>query len=271
MNWYKKAIRMYETFGLDKKLVQSFQRHYEKWLRAQLDTKNPQRLQKWYHQEKQIHIGSANLGDSLNVIFERHGMPQGIDNHIPKRIHFLMLHPSQPNAEGKNAFFYVDYDNNFIIGKTAKDINNVQFDYEFERTIGHELQHFLRSLYEGRAAPSYAYIKDYEGLDYYGDPWEIQTFALRFAADAIDLVKSTYLARIEGMPPERVQEILEKVKGNKSKLATIAIKQTKRHFLSMEDLENKMPEELLKKYYSATVANFNKLFDDMIGEYEQLV
>ena len=256
---------MYETFGLDKKLVQSFQRHYKNWLRAQPDKKS---LQKWYRQQKQVHIGSVNLGDSLNVIFERHGMPQGIDNYIPKRINFLILHPSQ--AKDANAFFDVN-DDNFIIVKIAKDINNVQFDYKFERTIKHELQHFLRSLYEGRAAPSYVFIEDYKELDYYGNPWEIQAFSLRFASDAIDLIKNTYLARIEGMPPERAQEILEKVKGDKSKLAIIAIKEAKRHFTSLEDLENKMPEELVKKYYSATVANFNKLFDDMIGEYDQLV
>jgi len=271
MNWYKTAIRMYETFGLDKKLVQSFRRHYENWLRAQ-PSHVKKGLQKLFSQQKQIYIGSVNLGDSLNIIFEKHGMPQGVDNYIPKRINFLILHPSQANAEGKSAFFYIDGDNNFIIGKTAKDINHVQFDYEFERAIGHELQHFLRSLYEGKKAPSYAYIKDYEGLDYYGDPWEIQTFSLRFASDAINLIKNTYLARIEGMPPERAQEILGKIKGDKSKLAIIAIKEAKRHFTSLEDLENKMPEELLKKYYSATVANFNKLFDDMIGEYDlQLV
>ena len=269
MNWYKKATRMFETFGLPDKIVNSFVQHYNNWMR-QYD--NPIMRQRIFEVDKQIYLGAANISSALQPIFEKHGQPQGMNGKIPNRINFIILHPSHKYGKNKSSFFTVlPQDNSFVIVKIESNINNVKLDHEFSNTIKHELQHFLRSLYEGRAAPSYAYIKDYEGLDYYGDPWEIQTFALRFAADAIDLVKSTYLARIEGMPPERAQEILEKVKGNKSKLATIAIKQTKRHFLSMEDLENKMPEELLKKYYSATVANFNKLFDDMIGKYEQLV
>lgn len=262
MNWYKKATRMFQTLGLDKKLTQAFERHYYKWLRNQ----NSNYLQKKFEKQKRIQIGSANLGNSLDPIFEKHGEPQGLGGYIPRRVNFFVVYPSE---QQEKAVFFVSNNYDFNIGIASKDINNVKFGYEFERSIAHELQHFLRSLYENKPAASHSYLKDRKAIDYYSDPWEIQAFALKFAKDAIELIESTYMVRLESGNPEMNNIILEKLMRLKPELVSLATKEAKQYFKRLEDGGIPVADKLKKQYYVSTISNFNLLFDEMIQKYQK--
>ena len=264
MNWYKKAQKMFETFGLTDKLVNSFQKHYIKWMRQH---NNPNTIQKIFEKNKQIDLGAVNLGSALKPIFKKHGYPQGIKGDIPKRIQFIILHPSHKHGQNKNAFFLVLPPNNdFIIAKVEPNINSIQFDYEFSRSINHELQHFLKSLYEGKVAPEYAQ-KSKQNIpvsdtEYFSEPWEIQTFSLQFASDAVNLIEEGLKTRLEGKTNDQKQNILNNF-SNSEKYVNLAIINAQKY---LKDLN--LPEEVRKKYMVATFSNFNKLFNNMITKFK---
>lgn len=181
---------MFQTFGLEDKLVNSFDRHYKNFLRRVSNPTVRRKELRDFNKSKLLHLGSSNIGDALKPIVEHYGAPQ---LNLPNRILFALSHPMHPTFKGgANAYFGInEEDGVFYIVKSAADPLNVSSDYDFENTIAHEVQHFLRSLYEGGLTGAHTEGQG-EIARYYGNPWEVQAYAANIARNAVDSIKTVF-------------------------------------------------------------------------------
>jgi hypothetical protein len=256
---------MFQTFGLEDKLVNSFDRHYKNFLRRVSNPTVRRKELRDFNKSKLLHLGSSNIGDALKSIVEHYGSPQ---LNLPNRILFALSHPMHPTFKGgANAYFGINEENGvFYIVKPAADPLNVSFDYDFENTIAHEVQHFLRSLYEGGLTGAHTEGQG-EMARYYGNPWEIQAYAANIARNAVDSIKTVFEVGLKNKTPERIDYLKENAKRNKDQFAKSFLLKSVINFFQQteEETGEKFSEDLRKQYYQASLRDFSKLFDQLFA------
>jgi len=261
-----KIAAMFQTFGLEDKLAVSFARHYNDFLRKVANPTVRRKELRDFNKSKLLHLGSSNIGDALKPIVEHYGAPQ---LNLPNRILFALSHPMHPTFKGgANAYFGInEEDGVFYIVKSAADLLNVSLDYDFENTIVHEVQHFLRSLYEGGMTETHT-----EGVGgageierYYGNPWEVQAYAANIARGAVNSIKTVFETGSRGKTPERIESIKEGMQGNKKQFVQHFLLKSIVNFFQQteEQIGEKFSDDLRKQYYQASLRDFDKLFDQL--------
>ena len=249
MNWYKLSQAAFQTFNLENEITQSFLNHYNNYLN--LHKNNPD-LQTVFNQKQSLYIGSTNISNAIQPIIQHYGKPQST---IPNNINFVIMSRSHPKAKNHSAFFLVDK-NDFIIGKILNNITKIDNLENFTYDIQHELQHFLKSLYEGQSSSN-------SPNQYLEDPWEIQSYSHNIAKKAIDDISEIYSFRLEHATKENIPNIKAKLISSKDTLTSKFLVPELKKFIDRAG--QKINEDSRKQYYIATIKNFNKLFDQFVN------
>ena len=258
---------MFKTFGLEEKLSQSFKQHYKRMLRSFKDPAERKKYQMQFYKKKQIRLGSANISRLLEPIIEHYGEPK----ILPKQISFIIVSPEHPiNAEiDANAFLAISKDGSYNIVKVALNFENIDFDYSFENTITHEVQHFLKSLYYGEVSSTYALEGGIEIERYYGDEWEIQAYAMNIAKGAVESIQTFMEVSADNKSREWIEEMKGNIMGNKIDLAkTFLYKSVNKFFKDIEgQTKGEFSPGLKRQYYEHSFRDFSSLFDSMIDAF----
>jgi len=265
----KISQRMFETFGLEDKVLASFQRHHSDFVREYIVAKSD--VKKQFKKDKSFFLGSLNILDSLKPIFERHGKPH--TKVIPKRLDFYITHTSQAVGKlsgGEVSGYFSNDGSRYLIAKMTSDPFVLDSEGNLNITIAHEVQHFIKSLYAGNHPHSAA---EKEGLieGYYEKPEEIQAYALTIAKNAVNLLKEMYAIRIDNKGAEFASRILYKMEQTQNDMArTYLARSVLKFFTSREEkYGGKFNDEVKKRYYKAAWHNFMVLFSQFIDAEKQ--
>jgi hypothetical protein len=267
MNWYKKAQTMFETFGLDEKIVNSFSRHFNDYIKQQ----GIKKAQKSLDSNTFIILGNAMITESLKPIIEKYGVTKA----LPKRIAFVIVNNKselidQTQKKTIKAFFNID-EQNFIIGRVLNNLNDFYKENEWKYHIGHEIQHFIKSLYEGKGTidPYYRHMEkspNAHSEQYFSNPWEIQSHSLEIAKKAIDLIKDLFAIRTRNMTPQDSKNILASLNSSRNSLISKYLNTELKNFIKDVGKKTNVNEDTRRKYYEATIKNFNRFLDKWIEE-----
>lgn len=266
-SWYKKAQAMFETFGLDEKIVNSFSRHFNDYIKQQ----GIKKAQKELNSNTAIVLGYAIITESLKPIIEKYGVTKA----LPKRIAFVIVNNknklvSQTPEKTTKAFFDMD-EYNFIIGMVLDNLNDFYKQNEWKYYISHEIQHFIKSLYEGKGNLD-TYHKHMEKSpethleQYFSNPWEIQSYSLDIAKKAVDLIKDLFTIRTRNMTPQNSKNILLSLNSSRNSLISKYLNAELKNFIKDVGKKTNVNEDTRRKYYEATIKNFNRFLDKWVEE-----
>lgn len=146
MNWYKKAQASFQTFGIEDKITKSFINAYQIFIQY---NKN-KNLEASFQKQKSMHIGTLYVTDIMQPIIEHYGQPK---TPLPHYIEFFVMSRKHPSASKHTGAFFMIWKGDFVIGKILDQITEFKNIEEFTYSIQHELQHFLKSIYEGKESP----------------------------------------------------------------------------------------------------------------------
>lgn len=260
MNWYKKSQAMFDTFNMEYKIVNSFNEHLNKKIKEY----GIQYLQKYLNKNKELYTGSSNISEAMQPITNKYGKPR---NPIPKQIDFFVLTSNAPNITPETKAKFEMYNNRFIIAIILNNLNN--FDKNtIKYSIIHELQHFLKTLYEGIKLQ----YEDKEKVNFARDLFsnqEIQAYSTSLARKTIDFIKDMFKIRTQNMTPQQSNHILNTLNTQRNQIISKYLNQNLKNFISkIEDkIKEPLKDNIKRQYYEATIKNFNKLFDRFIEEF----
>jgi len=258
MKIYRLSDAMFNTFNLENYTFNSFQKHHQNFIKKY----GPKNAQKLLNTNNIINIGYAKITPYLQKIFEKYGQPKSISTTI----YFYIInheHPwgkNKPDVKNPKAFFI--YQNHFIIGLITNNINNIQFNSETLSLISHEIQHFLRKLYNPKENKS--------NQPYWQQSSEIQAYCYQIAKSTAEDLKELYQFKINLLIKNKN---LNKLKSfiaflnnpNTTTQQKIIIQEIKNFIAHLEQQQNiKINEESKKIYYLSAIRNFNKFVQNII-------
>lgn len=261
MNWYKKANAPFQTFNIENKITEAFINAYNLFIQK---NKNSNKLNEY----KTIHIGSIHT-NILKPIIDHYGQPK---TPMPEYIDFFLMNKNHPmsnkneqNKQNESAFFMI-WEGRFIIGKKMDDITDFKNSEDFKYSIQHELQHFLKAIYEGKESPEYTKIpkKQRTKEEYFGDPWEIQSYSQTIAKKAMDDIKDLYSFRTQNTPQQNIPNIKTKITNSKDMLINKFLLMELRNFFDKSKAN--LNPDARKQYYLSTMKIFNRLFQQFVSE-----
>jgi hypothetical protein len=257
----QKELILYETFGLEDVIINGFKKMYGKLFDINPLSKN--KLQKNFETIGYYHLGNLFLPTNImQAIFNKYGEPK---IEIPSAISLFVSH-SVPENNGR-AWFGINKNGDYCIGIDAFDIFNVYYQkkyYLFEEYIGHEIQHFIRSLYvKDKVIPNAKNNNFIKFMQFHGNDSEIQSYSYNIARAAIHTIQQLYSNVIKISDS---LEVLNKLKITKDDLIQKYLFLNIKKFINARESQYKIkiPEDIKIKYYDTSTKNFSNMFDKWI-------
>ena len=235
--------KMFKTFGIEDVLANTYKQNLQKFVRSDLITMRPGQTYK---------IGAINLDTLLKPIYNHYGIPQNRFNSILE----LRTGLRKKNSEFASISFNIRRKLYFIC--YIESIDDTQLDMSH---IMHELQHILYLMYGTNIQKRFEYIqqKEYPKYLYYKDPVEIQGMAAEWAYNMLEHVKK--------MNPQDLISFL-KTKNYERRIYRWVIEYTSKQVKQIEKyFKTEVSDYLRKQYYSSTVRNFMRLFNDYVSSF----